>query len=361
MRRYLIIVFALFLFGITARSQNSPKLDDFGRIVLNTYLSEQMDVPAEARKLLNTKLSQVASNYGMAGSSVNPRFIITASIDVGTKDIIAGPPQMIAQNLDVTIFIGDALENKIFCNTTLSLKGVGTNENKAFIDALKKINPKNKDLASLIEEGKTKIVTYFYTQCDFTIKEAMTLKEQGKYEEAIYKLSIVPEVCQDCYFKCLDTLLYVYQEKIDKDCQVKFQEAKTIWAAAQNPIGAEKAGDVLSTINPMATCQAEIDAFIKTIDAKLKADEKARWQFKMKQYADKIAAQKEQVRIAEAKSIRDDEYRENQSQRDAEYREKQAVRNSELDKIRVSAYRDVAVEYAKNQPKTINYNNIYWR
>ena len=106
---------------------------------------------------------------------------------------------------------------------------------------------------------------------------------------------------------------------------------------------------------------AEIDAFIKTIDAKLKADEKARWQFKMKQYADKIAAQKEQVRIAEAKSIRDDEYRENQSQRDAEYREKQAVRNSELDKIRVSAYRDVAVEYAKNQPKTINYNNIYWR
>ena len=117
MRRYLIIVFALFLFGITARSQNSPKLDDFGRIVLNTYLSEQMDVPAEARKLLNTKLSQVASNYGMAGSSVNPRFIITASINVGTKDIIAGPPQMIAQNLDVTIFIGDALENKIFCNT----------------------------------------------------------------------------------------------------------------------------------------------------------------------------------------------------------------------------------------------------
>tara|TARA_B110000977_G_scaffold140876_1_gene178836 strand:+ start:987 stop:2039 length:1053 start_codon:yes stop_codon:yes gene_type:complete len=350
MRRYLIIVFALFLFGITARSQNSPKLDDFGRIVLNTYLSEQMDVPAEARKLLNTKLSQVASNYGMAGSSVNPRFIITASINVGTKDIIAGPPQMIAQNLDVTIFIGDALENKIFCNTTLSLKGVGTNENKAFIDALKKINPKNNDLASLIEEGKTKIVTYFNTQCDFTIKEAMTLKEQGKYEEAIYKLSIVPEVCQDCYFKCLDTLLYVYQEKIDKDCQVKFQEAKTIWASNSSSTGAEEAAEVLSKIDPLASCQPDVEKFISSVDAKLKADEKARWEFKMKQYADKIAAQKEQVRIAEEKSKRDDVYRENQSQR-----------NYDLDKIRVSAYRDVAVEYAKNQPKTVTYNNIYWR
>ncbi len=361
MRRYLIIVFALFLFGITARSQNSPKLDDFGRIVLNTYLSAQMDVPAEARKLLDTKLSQVASNYGMGGSSVNPRFIITASINVGTKDIIAGPPQMVAQNLDVTIFIGDALENKIFCNTTLSLKGVGTNENKAFIDALKKINPKNKDLASLIEEGKTMIITYFNTQCDFAIKEAMTLKDQGKYEEAIYKLSIVPEVCQDCHFKCLDTLLYVYQEKIDKDCQVKFQEAKTIWASNSSSTGAEEAAEVLSKIDPLASCQREVEKFITSVDAKLKADEKARWEFKMRQYKDQVAKEKEELRIAEEKSIRDDEYRENQSQRDAVYREKQANRNHELDKLRVNAYRDVAVEYAKNQPKTITYNNIYWR
>jgi len=56
------------------------------------------------------------------------------------------------------------------------------------------------------------------------------------------------------------------------------------------------------------------------------------------------------MRLAEEKSIRDDEFRENQ-----------AIRNLELDKIRVNAYREVAVEYAKNQPKTINYNNIYWR
>ena len=142
---------------------------------------------------------------------------------------------------------------------------------------------------------------------------------------------------------------------------MKFNEAKVTWAAAQTPNGAEKAGDILSTINPMACCQADVATFIKTIDAKLKADEKARWQFKMKQYADKIAAQKEEVRIAEEKSKRDDVYRENQSQRDAVAQEKQSQRNYELDKIRVSAYRDVAVEYAKNQPKTVTYNNIYWR
>ena len=109
-------------------------------------------------------------------------------------------------------------------------------------------------------------------------------------------------------------------------------------------------GDILSEINPMASCQTEVDALIKSIDSKLKANEKARWQVKMKQYADKIAAQKEQVRIAEEKSKRDDDYRENQ-----------ANRSLELDKIWLNAYREVANEYTRNLPKTITYNNINWR
>ncbi len=338
------------LINVALNSNAQVKLDDFGRIILNTYLPENLTIPTEARNLLLTKLNQITSSNGMGGSQANPRFIITANVNVGTKDIIPGPPQMIAQNIDITLFVGDAVTNTIFSNTTLNLKGVGTNENKAFIDALKTINPKNKEVLAFLEEGKIKIINYYINNCDFIINDAQTLVKQQKYDEAIYQLSLVPDVCKDCYFKCLDTLTQIYQQKIDADCKVKFNEAKVTWAATQNPTGAEKAGDILSTINAMATCQSEISEFIKIIDAKLKADEKARWQFKMKQYADKIAAQKEQVRIVEEKSKRDDVYREKQSQR-----------NYEFDKIRVSAYRDVAVEYAKNQPKTVTYNNIYWK
>jgi hypothetical protein len=355
------IIAVLILTFVAISSNAQVKLDDFGRIVLNTYLPDNIAIPSEAKNLLITKLNQITSNNGMGGSQANPRFIITANVNVGTKDIIAGPPQMIAQNVDVTLFIGDAVTNTIFSNTTLSLKGVGTNENKAFIEAFKTINPKNKEVLAFLEEGKTKIINYYSTNCDFIIKDAQTLVKQEKYDEAIYQLSLVPDVCKDCYFKCLDTLTQIYQQKIDADCKVKFNEAKVTWTAAQTPNGAEKAGDILSTINPMANCQTDVAAFIKEIDAKLKADEKARWQFKMKQYADKIAAQKEQVKIAEEKGKRDDTYRENQSQRDAILQEKQSSRNFELDKIRVNSYREVAVEQAKNQPKTVTYNNIYWR
>ena len=358
MKRFIsVLVLSIIVFSGDAQA----KLDDFGRIIINTYLPDNIGIPAEAKNQLESKLSQIASNNGMGGSQINPRFIITAQVNIGTKDIIAGPPQMIAQNLDVVLFVGDALTNTIFSNTTIGLKGVGTNENKALIDAFKNINPKNKEIAQFLEEGKNKIINYYATNCDFIIKEAISMAKQEIYDDAIYKLSLVPDVCQECYYKCLDTLSAVYQQKINTDCKMKFNQAKTAWAAAQNPSGAEKAGDILNTINPMATCQPDINAFIKTIDAKLKADEKARWQFKMKQYADKIAMQKEKVRIAEEKSKRDDTYRENQSKRDAVSNENQSLRNHELDKIRVNAYREVAVEYARNQPKTVTYNNINWR
>lgn len=366
MKNIILIIF-IFRFFVSY-SQSQAKLDDFGRIVLNTYLPEKIDLPTEAKNLLETKLSQIASNYGMGGSDVNPRFIITAAVNVGTKDIIPGPPQMIAQNIDLTLFIGDAIENKSFCNTTISFKGVGTNENKAFIDALKRINPNNKDISLFIEEGKTKIIAYYNTQCDFSIKNALTLKNQGKYDEAIYKLSLVPEICQECYFKCLDTLKYVYQEKIDNDCQVKFKKAKTIWAANASSKGAEEAADVLSLIDPLANCQSDVDVFIKSIDAKLKADEKARWEFKMKQYADKVIKEKEEMKIAEQQAIRNDVLKKDQQQKDHEINKinvvqqaKKDERNYELDKIRVNAYKEVAIEYAKNQPKSITYNNINWR
>jgi hypothetical protein len=274
------IIAVLILTFIAVSSNAQVKLDDFGRIVLNTYLPDKIAIPTEAKNLLLTKLNQITSNNGMGGSQANPRFIITANVNVGTKGIIAGPPQMIAQNLDVTLFIGDAVTNTIFSNTTLNLKGVGTNENKAFIDALKTINPKNKEVLAFLEEGKTKIINYYGTNCDFIIKDAQTFVKQEKYDEAIYQLSLVPDVCQECYFKCLDTLSSIYQKKIDADCNTKLKDAKVIWTANQTPEGAEKAGDILSTINPMSSCQTDVDVLIKSIDSKLKADEKARWQFK---------------------------------------------------------------------------------
>lgn len=334
-----ILTLIIIVLPFVVHSQNSVKPDDFGRIVLNTYIPEQIDIPIEAKNLLSTKLTQIASNNGMGGSSVNERFIITANVNIGTKDIVAGPPQMIAQNVDVTFFIGDAIENTIFSNITISLKGVGINENKALIEAFKQINVNDNRFTTFIETGKNKIISYYASKCDFIIKDAMTLTRLEKYNQAIFTLSLVPEVCQDCYFKCLDTLAYIYQMKIDMECEKAFHNAKTIWASSLDKEGAKKAGEILSFIHPSSKCVNDANNLITEIDDKLKEDEKKEWDFMMKQYQDNLTREKELFAI----------------------QKEQNARNYELEQQRISSYRSIAIEYAKNQPKTVTYNNIYWK
>ena len=317
MKKLIILLLIAFQFNGNAQ----VKLDDFGRVILNTYIPDNNSIPSEAKKALETKLNQITTNNGMGGSAANPRFIITAVLNVGTKDIISGPPQMIAQNIDITLFVGDAITNTIFSNTIVSVKGVGTNENKALIDAVKNINPKNKDITAFLEEGKNKIISYYTTQCDFIIKDAETLAKQQKFEEAIYKLALVPEVCKDCYFKTSELIGNLFQQKIDTDCKTKLAKAKLLWSGQQNQIKAEEVIEILSEINPNASCFTDVSNFTKQISNKLKSDEKAKVELALKKYNDKIALEKQQI----------------------------------------NAYKEIAVEFAKNQPETITYTNIIWR
>jgi hypothetical protein len=318
MKKFIAVLILTFV-AISSNAQ--VKLDDFGRIVLNTYLPDKIAIPVEAKNLLFTKLNQITSNNGMGGSQANPRFIITANVNVGTKGIIAGPPQMIAQNLDVTLFIGDAVTNTIFSNTTLSLKGVGTNENKAFIDALKTINPKNKEVLAFLEEGKNKIINYYSTNCDFIIKEATTLSDQFKFNEAIYKLMMVPNVCMECYFKAKDAATLIFNKKIESDCTEKLKEAKLIWAAEPTEIGALKATTIIINIVPSANCKTEINKLASEIKNKLQLEQKKKYDFDM------LEMQKR-------------------------YDTEQKI---------IDAQKQIALELAKNNPQTVTYNIIYWR
>jgi hypothetical protein len=323
------------------------KLDDFGRIVLCSYYPENGSLPDEARQFLTNRLNQVTTNFGIGGTDQNARFVITAKINILSKDIIAGPPQKIAQQLEINIIIADIYKQFIFANTTFQAKGIGNNENLAMIDAIKRIDLSNPKVKALLDEGKNKIISFYATNCNFIIKDAITDAKQGKYNKAIYDLSLVPEVCQECYFKCLDTLTNIYQNKINVEGNNLMIKAKSVWASKLNPIGAEEVGDILVEIDPNSSAQRDAKLLINKIDAKLRADQRARWEFKLKQYNDKILMKKEAMRIADEKS-----------KRDAIATENSASRNYELDKMRVNSYREVAITYAKNQPKQITNNRF---
>jgi hypothetical protein len=319
MKKNLIILLALTCFVTQAFAQS--KLDDIGRIVINTYLPEAMPLPTEAKNLLVTKLSQITTNNGIGGSDLNPRFIITAAVNVGSKDIIAGPPQLIAQNVDITLFIGDAISNTKFADLTLSLKGVGTNENKAFIDAFKTLNPKNKDIASFLDEGKNKIIAYYASQCEIICTQAKALATQYKFDEAIFNLMTVPEVCTTCYTQTRALANTIFQQKAKAECAEKLKQAKVVWATEPNETGALKASEILQSIIPSDECRQSMLKLATEIKTKLKADQQQAFEFARQELSKRY----------------------------------------NLEENRVKAQKEIALAHIAAQPKTITYNNIYWR
>lgn len=346
-------------------SNGQNKLNDINRIVLNTYVPDQSEpMPDQAKSLLENKLSLMASSNGMGGSAINPRFVIAANIAVITKDIVPGPPQMLSYNFEVTFFIADAIDLKKFANATLEIKGVGTNENKAYIDAIKNINIKNKDIIAFIDEGKSKIIDFYNTQCDFIIKDAESYSKKGEYDAAMLKLAAVPDVCEKCYVTCMDKMNEIYQQKIDKECLLIMREANNAWLANPNANGAEKVSEILNKISPFSTCEPDASALMKKIETKLAVTEKANWDLKVKKYNDAIKL-KELAIQADAEDKKRQAYLQKEAQKqdyvlrkaDQEAGGFRGFVNSVV-KLKATFWKDSSIEFIASERSKIDYSRI---
>lgn len=290
-------------------AQNSEgKLDDKGRIAITPFVSDQIEnFPETAKNSLNNKLNLIVSENGLAGSAYNSRFVLTPNVVVATKDLTPTSPPMTALSLNVTFYVGDGFDGIIYATESIDIKGAGINEQKAYLDAINRINAKDERLSKMVEKAKGKIVEYYNTRCDFIIQEAKTLESQLKYDEAILKLTGVPEVCKDCYVRCLDAAGPIYMKIIERDCRKKLNEAANVWAANQSLEGAEQAAAILGTIDPNASCSKDIVPLTNKIAARIKQINDRDWEFKM------------------------------------------------LEKDRIKAMRDIGVAYGKGQPKSVSY------
>ena len=317
-----ILLSLLMIIGYNAYSQNAlGKSDDAARITLAAYVPQQIDkMPDAARSILANKLNQIVTQNGMGGAANNERFIITANVNVISKDLTATAPPMTALVLEVTLYIGDGFVGTKFSSTSINVKGVGESETKAYISALKGISPTNSNIQSFVGNGKSKIIEYYNSKCDFIIKEAQTLVSQNNFEEAIFKLTSVPEVCKECYDKCMDAVGPIYQKQIDRECKSKLMEANTAWNAAQDSYGADIAGGILAQIDPNASCYKEALALSNKIAQRIKEIDQRDWKLQLKEQQD----------------------------------------NVDIQKATIKAIRDIGVAYGNGQPKTVTYNVRGW-
>lgn len=316
--RNLILTAVFVLFNLVLFAQNQRgKSDDAGRIALTAVVPDQIEgITPSSKSSLQSKLSQIVTRNGMGGSSLNSRFIIVANVVVLTKDITPTAPPMQAYTLEVSLFIGDGVEGNLFSSTSLTLKGVGQTETKAYMSALKNLKATDPRFEDFIEQGKNEIIEYYNTRCDFILKEAEMLASKNDFEAAIAKLVGIPEVCKECFDKAMEAVEPLYQKQIDRECQMKLNEAKGIWDAGQDRNSAEAAASILATIEPSASCFGEIKALYKKIATKVDEIDDREWKYTLKDQA----------------------------------------QESE----RIEAIRAIGVAYGNNQPQNVSYNYRGW-
>ncbi|MEG1910629.1 MAG: hypothetical protein RR190_06625, partial [Bacteroidales bacterium] len=107
-----VAVLTGFFFSLSALSaqnlnQSPTNVKSLGQgIVLTVIIPQQQDpFPQGANTYLSNKLIQAAVANGVAAGPDFSRFFITAQFAMLSKDIVAGPPQQIALNMEVTLYI----------------------------------------------------------------------------------------------------------------------------------------------------------------------------------------------------------------------------------------------------------------
>lgn len=326
MKKILIAFICIVLLNnrVIAQNQNT-KTDDFNRLALNIYIPDQVEKMSDiSSTLLKDKITMLLSKHGLTGNSEGGRFIVAPVINVLSKEITPTAPAMTIVELQFSLYIGDGFEGIKFASTSFTAKGIGPNLTKAYIDAIKKININDPSIPNFIESGKNKIIEYYNSKCDFILSDAKSLSSQNNFDEALYKLNSIPEVCKECYLKANKLAAEYYLKAQERDCKIKFQQAENTWSANPNEQGAQEAAALLNQIDPETSCYTKAKALIgvinKTITTKL----------------EKIDAFNRKMEMMEKSN------------------------NFELEKARISAVRDVAVAYANSRPRTVIYNVRGW-
>lgn len=349
------------------------------QLYISVVQPDRTEIPSEARKQLERKMTQILTANGISSLDAINRFVITAKADITSKDIVPSTPQRVSEKIDLTFLIGDIVENKVFETLTIPLKGIGINENKAFISAINQVKPQKAEISDFLSRAKNKIVEYYTVRCSQIIKQAQKLASGNEYDEAIYQLMQIPDIC-DCAKESQDLMIEYTIKRNNAIAAQLYNEAKARWAASPTSKGASDVADIIAKIPVNTTSKKNIDALIKSINNKLRADEKRQWDFKMKQYRDVQEKEQREYQLRVNQQVADNEFRTKQLEVDVQNRkdelearkiqqakelevkkhqqaEEQATRRKWID-----AAKSVGLGFVNNLPKTVTFvkNVLSW-
>ena len=209
------------------------------------------NVPSNISNNLVTRLNQAVTAGGITADPFFNQFFVAGKFNHLYKDVTTTAPAQTVIKTMLTVYIGDVQNQQIYATESFELQGVGTNYDRAYINALSRINAKNEKLKKFLEDGKKKIVEYYDKNISTVTAKADKAASMQKYDEALHYLVAVPE-CSSGYATATNQLVTVYKKKIDYDGKIYLQKAQSAWNVNPTAEGAAEAAVWLNLIDPQS-------------------------------------------------------------------------------------------------------------
>ena len=278
-------IFILILLCLSFHKIQASKLNEFELSYFPVAVGNGL--PDDAKLSLISKMEQAMTQNGIGNLEYAERFVMLAKCSVVERNIAPTTPTRINQTVEVSFLIGDVLENKIFASSIFELKGIGTNEIKAWQMAFNSLKPSNPKFKELFQTAKKNIEAYYPENCQIIIDHAKTLASTGKYDDAISLLMSVPPICKDCINEAQSTAITIYGQKIDSEGRTLLSKAKNAWAANPTQEGALIAMSYLNMIPSNSSAFNDTKELAETIETSNRTDKNREYEMSLQEYKDK--------------------------------------------------------------------------
>lgn len=274
MKRLIFFIAFVVNMTMTAYAQNNG-------IQLYLYAPNQVEyIPESSMEYLLNNLSSAVTADGLAAQNeYMTQFVLMPKVNVASKNIITNTQTQVVLNIDISLQVVDGMSGTLYASSTVNVKGVGTNETKAYNSAFRSINKKQQQIVVLVKTAKQKILSYYEAEAGNIIKKANLLAAKNNYEEAFYLLSMIPSQCSK-FGASISAGLSLWEKYKNYSCNTNLAKAEAIWISGQDYNAAIEAGKYISQILPDSECYGKAIQLYNEIKKKV-GD---LWKFEMKQY-----------------------------------------------------------------------------
>lgn len=257
-------------------------------------------VTNSTQRMVGNKLRQLLSANGVSGSFDFHPFALVPAFEVMGKSVTPGPPKQVVYQLMLTLEVLNVEDGVVFSSYSTDMDGVGTSEDAAFSDAVKRLSPRNQELRHFVYEAKDRIIDYYNDNLERTLVKAEMLKQTRKYDEALCLLARVPE-CTNNYASVLKLMEEVWQARVNLEGMKLLTRAQAIWGARTDSEAAIEAANLLAQIDPESNSYAAAGELMREIKAK--AEKNTPWNIGLKIYEDGVSLEQQRINAAREVAI----------------------------------------------------------